>query len=317
MQNLGLAYALYPALKQLYPDPRAAAGGGAAPPDLLQHPPLRGGGDRGRGALPRGAHRPRRGGPPERVTDFKAALMGPAGGARGRVLLALAQAGRGRAAARRWCPGSAPGPRCSSWSSTTSVHLTLRARLFRMGLRLGDRLVEAVARASLPARGARLRAVAAASAGRLAASWRSPSGRNRAALGRGSAPVVVCRWGRSATCWWPAKVPKYAVLYRAGGVAGGCARGASCRSVGESDVANVAEAEFRSSTRWACTPGRQPSWSSWPTATSARCTLECEGQPVNGKSIMGVLMLAAAQGMVLTVALRGRGRAECSGRSAS
>ena len=29
--------------------------------------------------------------------------------------------------------------------------------------------------------------------------------------------------------------------------------------------------------------------------------LECEGQPVNGKSIMGVLMLAAAQGMKVKV----------------
>ena len=61
MQNLGLAYALYPALERLYPDPEQRQRGGAAPPGLLQHPPLRGGGDRGRGALPRGAHRPRRG----------------------------------------------------------------------------------------------------------------------------------------------------------------------------------------------------------------------------------------------------------------
>ena len=33
--------------------------------------------------------------------------------------------------------------------------------------------------------------------------------------------------------------------------------------------------------------------------------LECEGQPVNGKSIMGVLMLAAAQGMVVKVRCSG------------
>ena len=36
--------------------------------------------------------------------------------------------------------------------------------------------------------------------------------------------------------------------------------------------------------------------------------LECEGQPVNGKSIMGVLMLAAAQGMQVKV--------KCSGEKA-
>ena len=49
------------------------------------------------------------------------------------------------------------------------VHFTLRAQLFHMGLQLGDRLVEAVAKARLPTRGARLRAVAAASAGAAAA----------------------------------------------------------------------------------------------------------------------------------------------------
>ncbi len=36
--------------------------------------------------------------------------------------------------------------------------------------------------------------------------------------------------------------------------------------------------------------------------------LECDGQSVNGKSIMGVLMLAAAQGMTVTV--------QCSGDQA-
>jgi len=48
-------------------------------------------------------------------------------------------------------------------------HFTLRGWLFRKGLQLGDRLVEAVARARLPSRGAKLRAVAAASAGAAAA----------------------------------------------------------------------------------------------------------------------------------------------------
>lgn len=39
--------------------------------------------------------------------------------------------------------------------------------------------------------------------------------------------------------------------------------------------------------------------------------LECEGQSVNGKSIMGVLMLAAAQGMVVKVRCRGPGAHAC------
>jgi phosphocarrier protein len=39
--------------------------------------------------------------------------------------------------------------------------------------------------------------------------------------------------------------------------------------------------------------------------------IECEGQSVNGKSIMGVLMLAAAQGMVVKVTCRGEGQEAC------
>ncbi len=39
--------------------------------------------------------------------------------------------------------------------------------------------------------------------------------------------------------------------------------------------------------------------------------LECEGQAVNGKSIMGVLMLAAAQGMVVKVKCSGEGARRC------
>lgn len=39
--------------------------------------------------------------------------------------------------------------------------------------------------------------------------------------------------------------------------------------------------------------------------------LECEGQAVNGKSIMGVLMLAAAQGMQVKVRCNGEGAKSC------
>jgi phosphocarrier protein len=39
--------------------------------------------------------------------------------------------------------------------------------------------------------------------------------------------------------------------------------------------------------------------------------IECEGQAVNGKSIMGVLMLAAAQGMQVRVRCNGEGAKAC------
>jgi phosphocarrier protein len=45
----------------------------------------------------------------------------------------------------------------------------------------------------------------------------------------------------------------------------------------------------------------------------SRCEVEveCEGQAVNGKSIMGVLMLAAAQGMQVRVRCTGPGAQAC------
>ncbi len=48
-------------------------------------------------------------------------------------------------------------------------------------------------------------------------------------------------------------------------------------------------------------------------ANRAACDveLECEGQMVNGKSIMGVLMLAAAQGMKVKVICKGSGAEAC------
>jgi phosphocarrier protein len=39
--------------------------------------------------------------------------------------------------------------------------------------------------------------------------------------------------------------------------------------------------------------------------------VECEGQKVNGKSIMGVLMLAAAQGMQIKIECKGEDSAQC------
>src|SRR5262249_56458070 len=162
MQNLGLVYALYPALERLYPDPEkrreavqrhltffnthpyvaAAIVGG-----VLYHEERIAAGEED----------------PRRVTEFKGALMGP-----------LAALGDGffwlslRPATGALCAALVPW--LGAWAAVlflvlyNVVHLTLRAWLFRMGLQLGDRLVEAVARARLPTRGARPRAVAAATA---------------------------------------------------------------------------------------------------------------------------------------------------------
>jgi PTS system mannose-specific IID component len=50
-----------------------------------------------------------------------------------------------------------------------AVHLQQRIKLFRLGVHKGDRLVEGIAEEHLPVWGARLRAVAAACAGGIAA----------------------------------------------------------------------------------------------------------------------------------------------------
>jgi len=49
------------------------------------------------------------------------------------------------------------------------------------------------------------------------------------------------------------------------------------------------------------------------TANRHRCdvAVECEGQTVNGKSIMGVLMLAAAQGMRVKITCTGEDAKGC------
>jgi PTS system mannose-specific IID component len=181
MQNLGLAYALFPALQRLYPEPErqneavrrhlvffnthpyvaAAIVGG------IVHHELK---------IARGEEAP------ERVTEFKAALMGP-----------LAALGDGffwmslRPAAGALC--AALVPVLQEWAAVlflvlyNIVHLSLRGRLYWVGLRFGNRLVEEVARAKLPVRGARLRAIAAASAGGVVAYLALVLGRHQGGYG--------------------------------------------------------------------------------------------------------------------------------------
>jgi len=112
------------------------------------------------------------------------------------------------------------------------VHFTLRGWLFRKGLQLGDRLVEAVARARLPSRGAKLRAVAAASAGAAAAYLAFAFGAQQGGVGGGCWREVVSPWGRSVTFWSPGRFPPPFSPPRRR-----CSQGASgpgCRMHGES-----------------------------------------------------------------------------------
>ena len=161
MQNLGLAYALYPALKEIYPDREKQTA--AVRRHLVffnTHPyvaaAILGGALYHELRIASGVESP------ETVVKFKAALMGP-----------LAALGDGffwlslKPATGAFC--AALVPVLGGWAVIlflvlyNIVHLTARAQFFGMGLRLGDQLVGAVGRANLPARGAQLREVAAAS----------------------------------------------------------------------------------------------------------------------------------------------------------
>ncbi|MGQ0508006.1 MAG: PTS system mannose/fructose/sorbose family transporter subunit IID [Myxococcaceae bacterium] len=217
MQNLGLVYAVYPALQELYPnatDQRAAVNRHLA--FFNTHPyvaaAIVGGVLFHEQRIALGEERP------ERVEAFKAALMGP-----------LAALGDGffwlslKPAVGALC--AAMVPLLGAWSALlfvvlyNTVHLTLRAKMYRLGLTLGDRLVEGLALENLPVRGARLRDWAAALVGGTAA-W--------LAIAFGSfeggrvAPYLTagCLVLGGVGYWLVSKrVSKYAVLYLAAGLA--------------------------------------------------------------------------------------------------
>lgn len=218
MQNLGMAYALYPALKQLYPDPETQ--NQAVRRHLVffnTHPyvaaAIVGGVLFYEQRIARGEDTP------ERVGGFKQALMGPlAAVGDGFFWLSLKPAAGAVAAALV--------PLIGVWAPLVFfvlynlVHFTLRARLYWVGLTRGDRLVEEIARANLPARGARLRVLAAASAGGLAAYLALVFANN---VGETKAPLLAagCLVLGGLGYWLVSRgVPRYVLLYVAAILAG-------------------------------------------------------------------------------------------------
>lgn len=172
MQNLGFAYAIYPALEELYPEPQALAQ--ATERHLCcfnSHPyfaaSIVGGAVHHEEKIARGEE------PPEAVTVFKQSLMGPlaalgdgffwlslrpACGALS-ALLALVLVFSGR-------PGLAvPASVGLYLVSYNAVHLALRARLFLGGYRLGDGVVPLIAASRVPRFGQPLRVLTAVGAG--------------------------------------------------------------------------------------------------------------------------------------------------------
>lgn len=167
MQNLGLAYALYPALEVLYPDEAARSEALRRHLTVFNTHPYVAASILG-GVLHHERRVARGEEPPDRVVAFKAALMGP-----------LAALGDGffwlslRPAVGAACAALVPW--LGAWAALlfvvlyNTVHLVLRARFYRLGLLLGDGVLSALGAERLPVWGTRLRHVAAACAGGLAA----------------------------------------------------------------------------------------------------------------------------------------------------
>lgn len=167
MQSLGLLYALLPALEELYPDEaRRAEAVKRHLSTFNTHPyvaaAIIGGILFHEERVARGEE------PAERVDEFKRSLMGPlAALGDGFFWLSLRPAAGAIAVALV--------PWLHAWSAVVflvlynSVHVYARARLFSLGLNHGEGLLQWLKAVHVPLWGERLRSVAAALAGGLAA----------------------------------------------------------------------------------------------------------------------------------------------------
>ncbi len=174
MQNVGFAYAIYPALDALYPDPLARRAAAERHLSTFNcHPyvtaAILGGAIRHEEAVNRGEE------PPEAVDAFKQSLMGPLA-ALGDGFFWLSLRPACGALGALWAIGFADGgsPRLTAmWGAAVflvaynAVHLALRARFFWAGRNLGDGVVAAIAACGLPRHGGQLRQLAAAAVGAL------------------------------------------------------------------------------------------------------------------------------------------------------
>lgn len=219
MQSLGLLYAIYPALRELYPDPSqqqeaarrhlsafnthpyaaAAIIGG-----ILFHERRIADGEEA----------------PEQVTQLKRTLMGPlAAMGDGFFWLSLKPACGALAVAS--IPWLGAGAALLFLFLYNLVHLTARAYLFGLGLRAGDGMVEQLARLDVPWWSERLRRVAAGCAGGLAAFLAIQYGSQEGGLG---APLLAGGCLSFGVLAWVlvsrARMSPYLMLYSAALISG-------------------------------------------------------------------------------------------------
>lgn len=149
---------------------------------------------------------------PEKVTAFKTSLMGPLAALGDAFFWHALRPAVGAVAA-------AYAPLAGAWAALffllayNTVHFSFRARLFLLGYREGAGLVQSLARAHLPAWTQRLRSVAAACAGGLAAWLALELGAGQPGA-LGPAVAVGClAAGTAAYELVKRRVSPYAVLY--------------------------------------------------------------------------------------------------------
>ncbi|WP_373046555.1 PTS system mannose/fructose/sorbose family transporter subunit IID [Vulgatibacter sp.] len=163
MQNLGFAYAIWPGLKALYPDEASRARAAARHLAFFNTHPYLASAILG-GALFHEERVARGEEPPEAVERFKSALMGPFAAVGDSFFWLSLRPFAGMIAALL-------APWIGLWAVAAFLalynvpHVAFRLSLFLEGYRRGDRVVERVARASLPKWGARLRRVSAVGGG--------------------------------------------------------------------------------------------------------------------------------------------------------
>lgn len=167
MQSLGMLYALYPALREFYPDPHEQQEAARRHLSTFNTHPYVAAAIIG-GILYYERRIADGEAAAEKVSEFKSALMGP-----------LAAMGDGffwlslRPACGALAVASVPW--IGAWSALlflvlyNLVHLTARGYLFFVGLEYGEGMVERIALMDIPWWGERLRRVAAGCAGGLAA----------------------------------------------------------------------------------------------------------------------------------------------------
>lgn len=167
MQNLGFAYAIWPALEVLYSDPERRLAAARRHLSFFNTHPYLASAILG-GAIYHEERAARGEEPPETVERFKQALMGPLAAVGDSFYWLSLRPFAGAAAAML-------APFIGLWAVVVFLvafnlpHLGLRFHLFIRGYRSGDRVVESVAKVGLPTKGARLRVATAALGGTAAA----------------------------------------------------------------------------------------------------------------------------------------------------